>query len=74
MPYAEEMDRKLREVYGGRILHGNASANALAINNEVFAEFVDGDALMNSTEWREWMITTYQKDLNHGRLCGCNPK
>ena len=72
VPFAEEMDRKLREEYGDEILYGNTTANLKAMHEEAYTEFVDGDALMNSVEWREWMTRTYYEDLKHGRLCGCN--
>ena len=73
VPYAEEVDKKIREMYGDRILHGNSTANKQAMRDKVYTEFVDGVALMDSTEWMEWMITAYREDLKQGRLCGCSP-
>lgn len=72
VPFAEEVDRKLRANYGNRILHGNATANIQTMRGKVLTEFVDSGALTASMDWRQWMIATYQEDLRRGRLCSCS--
>lgn len=71
VPFAQQVDARLREMYHGHILEGNREVN-LKRMAQVSVQELDEDVFLEDVHWDKWIRSEYQHALDTGRLCNCS--
>lgn len=70
IPYAQQVDIRVRAMYGAVLLHGNRTANFQSMA-KAQVEQVDPELFMTDVYWNAYIHSEYEIARAAGRFCGC---